>query len=383
MSFLRLKGPCLAATAFLLLGACGAEAEKAKNRSGASDPQTANEEEEKKEGSGDPANVEGAGSANGTANTGTAVGKSYYETTVRKIFLGTFEAENPASKPEYSCVHAGCHVEPPAFTQSTYGPLTIFNYEQAFALLNSGLNPQESDLFKKVSAQSNHLGGNRCSSGSEFTPCLELIQWWQKEFPLGRTEVIPPSTPNPMVTLSGGSIESVSVVGEVFGKAFQEGVSTAITVDFYKNGTHDGGGILVGSVATNPANQRFSYKIPAMHIDNSEHVLRAYKNVAGQKVMLGDQATSYHAYAPKRGDYYTESVSGALTAACGTCHGTRSLEDAFYKLLTPAPHDGGSRTNNEIYRKGSGALNHSAGNRCNGNNACTLLQSWWDLEFGG
>lgn len=305
-----------------------------------------------------------------TGSTGTPEGKQYFEATVTGVF-------------SQMCADSGCHVEGAVVDEGTTGTMGIHKYADAFAYLNSGTTPQESDLYQRVKAVQSHPESDMCYAGDDYSPCYEIVAWWQKEFPDGRTDEGSDDgdQDGDGDAAQGGKVTDIDVLGGVFGTVYDDDrPDVPVRVEFYLDGTDDNA--FIGFTESNPGLENFNFELPPEHIDRQEHQLHAFMVIGAGKVSITPEPIEFVAYPPVDPDYYDGTLKGILNGNCSGCHSPRSLEDASFKLLNPPPHKGGSATNNELYNNASAKESHGGGNRCGGNpDPCAAIRTWWEREF--
>lgn len=276
-----------------------------------------------------------------------------------------------------------CHVGPRVET-STRGPLTIFNYDTMLAMLENGSSSKTNKLYRKVRSLDSHTGGDRCSTGPEQSPCKELIGWY--------TGIHGADSETPVVDASSiGAITQGTYTGSIYGYAFDPGsLTTAVTVEFFKNGDNLTGTSLGTAVANalgfdgnQEGNHAFKFEIPTSMIDAGKSMkISAYITINAKPMMVGTTPLDLVAYIPRANDYYESNVKTAFAAACDGCHKGRNYTGLYSYLISPQPHLSGTANTNVLYKYASG-VNHSGGNRCGGgNDPCAAIQQWWQREFG-
>lgn len=315
-------------------------------------------------------------------NGGTAAGKVHFENVVNPSF-------NVACRTCHELQFLGGN-----------GLINIYNYNNMFQYLSSGgtSNNINGMILKMLDiAPWGHDGFNQCVFGIESSPCKEVVEWWNKEFP---------GAGGPGTNQATGVIVSISeILGLVEGWAADPDVpnlGTAVT--FYVDGNINTG-IIAGTVNANlpkigvpvSGNHGYSLVLPNEFRNAAPHTLYAYVEDinTGQKHLLGGSPFTFTAFAPnpQGEDFFDLNVAviagatqGLAENACINCHAGYHLYLGAYSLLgSPTPANGGSPTNNFLIRKINGTLSHGGGNFCDAGNGqlCTNIQAWWRCEFQG
>lgn len=272
-----------------------------------------------------------------------------------------------------------CHSEP---RLGGVGPLTIYQYSAMRTKLGNGSSATNNELVNKIQNIINHGGANRCSGGITASPCKEITEWWASEFSGGG------STGGAYL----GSLDTVDATGNVAGWASDPANPNAkISVLLYVNDTGSGLGTLVGTVLANQPGvgtgpsfgHSFTFTLPDAYRNGTSHRLYAYAVAAQSGNLLSNAPKTYTAYAPRAAgmNYFNNTVK-PLMSRCMSCHNV-DYNIQYYSLLSPAPSQGGTATNNLLINKPSAAVNHGGGNVCGGQNGspCREFQEWWRLEF--
>ena len=276
-----------------------------------------------------------------------------------------------------------CHADPrqPAEIR---GPLSVYSYNMMKAKLIIGTSSVDNDLISKITNKVSHDGGDRCGGNMATSPCKEIAAWRIAE--LGEDEGSEPANG------IAGRIFEVTPLGKIIGWAFNpDDTALTLSVNFYIDGA-SGLGTKLGPFVANKSgadnnstgNHAFLVDVPVQFRDKKKHTLHAYAIVDGKDVMLGTLPYEFTAYAPSDAGraFYNANVANTVTG-CAGCHAL-SYDQHFYALVSPAPSQGGTATNNVLINK-AGIRNgtaHGGGNRCAGGNPCTVFQQWWDREFG-
>lgn len=263
---------------------------------------------------------------------------------------------------------ANCHADP-RMNPPLRGPLTIFSYDNMRNLLMSGTSEADNALSRKVRNVDPHGGGNQCQAGPTMTPCREISEWWTIE--------------NGSTASLDGKVTSISDTGEVLGYAVDtRDTSKSVTVQLKVDGqpTVETVAALDAPDGNYPGAHAFKVLLPANVRDGKEHTIQAYVG----DIAVGSEL-KFVAYAPKDAgrNYFTMTVSPALTNACSGCHVVR-YEVQYSELLSPTPAKGGTAASNNLINYASGSNGHPGGNVCGSKSSspCSLLQAWWNLEFG-
>jgi hypothetical protein len=86
---------------------------------------------------------------------------------------------------------------------------------------------------------------------------------------------------------------------------------------------------------------------------------------------------------PAGQNYFNNTARPALQKACNGCH--NSIGDYYYAkslMMSPSIFNGGSATNNLLFLKATGAMNHGGGSLCSPQTApCAQISQWWTAEF--
>lgn len=320
-----------------------------------------------------------ADSADSTADDDSGTGNSDVSKEAKNFFLNTV-----ATKFEVEC--KGCHALPQNPTE-VKAPLTIFSYTKMRALLAKGPSGDNNDLLNKMRGMDSHSGGDRCgASGPDASPCLEVVQWWEKEFGQGQGGNIPGS---PLK----GKLESIGATGDVAGFALDSTQTAATsTVMIYIDRTAGGGSAdftltanQSGAAGGYPGNHRFAGTLPDAFRDGKDHTANAYVVVNGTATLLQSGTLAYRAWAPTAAgqSYYNATVRPVLQTRCASCH-VIQYASQYAALIGPAPNQGGTVTNNDMINFPAGMNNHPGGNLCGtkSGSPCNLIQQWWNLEFG-
>lgn len=279
-----------------------------------------------------------------------------------------------------------CHVGPRVVVNPR-GPLTIFNHENTVKWLLDGTNSWDNALIKKMVNITAHSGGDRCGASYSNSPCKEVRDWF---IAIKGADKEPAPTTITAGGLTGfGATASTNWDGQIYGYAYDPAVlTTAVSVEFYKDNAFDQGGVALGSAMANltgfdggaTGDHRFQFKIPAANITSGTSMkVYMYAIVGGQKKALSDSPVTLTAYIPKAETFFTNNVSPTFN--CGPCHAARTYTGAYTQLISPPKHQGGTRTNNSLYLYASGQKNGHP-NQCGGGGPCTQISNWWDQEFG-
>jgi hypothetical protein len=276
-----------------------------------------------------------------------------------------------------------CHADPrqPAEIR---GPLTVYSYNSMKKKLSVGTSSNDNDLLNKLTNKISHEGGDRCGGKMDVSPCKEIAAWHIVEQGDDVAE-------NPNAGVAGRVFEITSL-GKIIGWAYNPNDTTEeLSVSFYIDGAA-GVGTKLGPIVANrsgadnntPGNHAFLLDIPLQFRDKKKHTLHAYAIIEGKEIELSAVPYSFTAYALSDAGraFYNANVANNVTG-CGGCH-VLSYEQHFYALVSPAPSEGGTATNNVLINK-AGVRNgtaHGGGNRCAGGNPCNVFQQWWTREFG-
>lgn len=258
-------------------------------------------------------------------------------------------------------------------------PLSIYNYNQMIFKLATGNSTIDNDLMNKVQANVSHTGGNRCLLGLGESPCKDLIEWRQIEFPLDVEGI-------------NGAITNISITGRVTGWIYDAQQSNTIfDAHIYADGPV-GVGTLLATVPANEigpggltAGHYFFYTLPASFANGQPHDLYVYGDQAISDNLLPGMPYNSTAYTPTAAgrNFYDATLGPQLASSCTGCH-DNSYEGRYPSLVSPSPFSGGSASNNDLVIKASGGASHGGGSFCNGvgNGLCADIQQWWNLEFG-
>ena len=314
--------------------------------------------------------TDGASSAGGSTGGATNLGLAFFNTTI---------------SPKFDQQCKACHSLPQNPTD-VKAPLSIFSYGKMKALLSAGPAGDNNNLMNKVRALDSHGGGDRCgAAGPDASPCLEIAQWWDKEFAVGGGN-IPGST-------FKGRLDGVSATGEVSGYALDSAnvagtVTVLIYVDRTAGGTQPDMTVTanrIGASGGYSGNHRFLATLPNPLRDGKAHTAYVYVQTAGTPVLLVSAPLAYTAWAPTTAgtNYYNNTVQPALQARCAACHAINYTAH-YASLIAPPPNMGGTVTNNDLINFPAGMNNHPGGNLCGSKTGspCNLIQTWWTLEFG-
>ncbi len=284
--------------------------------------------------------------------------------------------------PVFQAKCVSCHADPRQQVEIR-GPLSIYSYNSMKAKLIVGASSSDNDLINKVSNKINHEGADRCAGRMDLSPCKEIAAWHIAEMG-DNSENTDPSL--------AGRVFEITPLGKIIGWAYNPGdTSQELSVSFYIDGPA-GVGTKLGPFVANrsgadnsiPGNHAFLVDIPLQFRDKKKHSLHAYALIDGKEVALSTDPYSFTAYALSDAGraFYNANVANAVTG-CASCH-VLSYEQHFYALVSPAPSEGGTATNNVLINK-AGLRNgtaHGGGNRCAGGNPCNVFQQWWTREFG-
>jgi hypothetical protein len=284
--------------------------------------------------------------------------------------------------PVFQAKCVSCHADPRQQVEIR-GPLSIYSYNSMKAKLINGASSSDNDLVNKASNKINHEGGDRCAGRMDTSPCKDISAWYIAE--------MGDNSENSNPGLSGRVFE-ITPLGKIIGWAYNPGdASQELSVSFYIDGPA-GIGTKLGPFVANRSgadnntsgNHAFLVDIPLQFRDKKKHSLHAYALIDGKEVELSTDPYSFTAYALSEAGraFYNANVANAVTG-CAGCHAL-SYEQHFYALVSPAPSEGGTATNNVLINK-AGVRNgtaHGGGNRCAGGNPCNVFQQWWTREFG-
>lgn len=295
-------------------------------------------------------------------------GKAFFTATIDPLF-------------EAKC--GSCHA-PPRDAPADPGPLTIFNYDEMLKKLKDGTAPDKNALLDKMRNKVAHSGGDRCQGNNNVSPCTEVMEWYKGEFGEGD---------GAGAGSGAGEVSSVSLTGRAVGWAINEDDPTAfVKVKLYVDGAKGAGTAqpevlanMTGFDNGNGQKHAFATDLPLSFADGKAHKLYAYALVGTTEVELKGSPLTFYAY-QKQADgqtFFNNTVKSKLESSCNGCH-VNGYDDRWASLASPAPDQGGTRSNNQMVRKGAGLDNHGGGNKCGGVNSgvCADMQSWWDLEFG-
>lgn len=313
----------------------------------------------------------GGGNAETTGGTSTTgVGPLFFNQTVSPMFDRQCKA---------------CHSLPQNPTD-TKAPLSIFSYTKMRTMLEKGPAPENNDLMNKMRGLDSHVGGDRCGQlGDTASPCLEVAQWWDKEF--GQGGNIPGSP-------FKGKLDLVSATGEISGFALDSTqVSASSTVVVYIDRQVGAGVADMTLIANRPGaaggyagNHRYSGVLPDNFRNGQNHTAYVYILANGQTTLLQGGPLAYTAWAPTAAGqaYYESTVRPALQTRCASCH-VISYASHYASLIAPPPNQGGTATSNDLIDFPAGLNNHPGGNLCGSKagSPCSLITQWWMREFGG
>jgi hypothetical protein len=295
-----------------------------------------------------------------------SAGESFYKNTVSPLFTNR-------------CIL--CHNEP---RLGGTAPITIYTYSTMKSFLTTGAGTATSNnLINRMQGLIAHTGSNQCLGGIAATPCKEVVEWYQKEFPGA-----------PSAAGFSGGIDTVTELGVVYGWAQNVNNPAAIiTVLLYANGPV-GAGTPIGSIAANQVGpgglgtgHYFAFDLPAAYKNGASHTLHAYATTAVAANLLPLSPKTFVAYTPRAAGmtYYTNTLKPLLVNRCASCHSPIDLEytSKYLDLINPTPAAGGTSLNNTLINKSVGGDGHGGGNICgNKNNSpCAQMQQWWLLEF--
>ncbi len=246
----------------------------------------------------------------------------------------------------------------------------------AFLVFISGCLAPETGTTTKSNLTT---GGGGSSGGSGSAP--------PPPAPAGSGNIAPEGRVNGIDATSG------IVSGWVYD---QNTLNQSVTVEFYFDGPVGSVQMAAGSPVVANVQRAFtpvgpygySYNIPQQYKDGKQHLLYVYgldtTNGTRSLLKISDFASgpsSFFVGSTAAGmSYYNSTVQPSLASACGNCHGPNYIVDKA-RMALPSKFSGGSGTNNNLYRKGMGLDGHGAGNRCGSGPPCTLINTWWGLEF--
>ncbi len=271
---------------------------------------------------------------------------------------------------------ASCHAEPRE-NPPMAGPLSIYSYAAMKAMLETGGHPLDNSAISKPLGRG-HAGGKRCANENS-SPCRELTEWWAFEFELSQTPL-------------RAQVSRIGLTGEVVGWALNlDDALEVVTIRPFMNGDETTGEALPDVVANTldydnnaAGNHGFRFTVPAKFATGDRQTLNLYAVVDSKLQLLTPRALDLYAYLPRQAgrDYYQNNIAGTLQNSCGNCHRI-AYDQQYAALSSPAPHLGGSTTNNDLVRYASGGNNHRGGNFCGNGTAgvCALFAQWWNLEF--
>ena len=278
----------------------------------------------------------------------------------------------------------GCHSLPQNPTE-VKAPLSIYSYQKMKPLLEAGSSGESNELINKMRNLTAHGGRDRCGpDGVKASPCLEVTQWWSKEF--GKGGNIPGSTLK-------GMLEGVTSNGDISGYAVDSSdltgtISVAIYIDHLAgSGIADVNLIAnqIGVAGGYSGNHRFSTTLANNFRDGKTHTAYAYAVANGQTTLLPGGPLQYLAFSPSAAgqSFFNTSLKPIFDTKCQRCHNT-NYSAQYAALILPAPGKGGTALDNNMINFPAGLNQHPGGNLCGSKagSPCNLIQQWWTLEFG-
>lgn len=187
-----------------------------------------------------------------------------------------------------------------------------------------------------------------------------------------------------------GELSGVSTTGRIYGFAYQKDrTDETIQVSVYVDNV---AGAPVLTLQANlpgfdngiPGDHNFAADLPMVHRDGKAHkVYIVLESMTGERAIT-PTGFNFTAYAPKAAgrQYYDATLRPLLQNRCVGCHQV-NYEAHWANLLTPSPANGGTATNNLLFRKPAAVEAHGGGRICNNPTAspCAQIQEWWKREF--
>jgi cytochrome c553 len=277
-------------------------------------------------------------------------------------------------------------------------PASVYQVAAMEALAKKGTSATDNDLIKKLLNQVTHGGGNVCPKGTGEFPCAPFVDWARglyssaiptiKPGTLPKDSIVPPTT-----ATDNGFFRSFDFTGQVDGFAYdRSNPALQVPVEFY-TALYTPGATPFASATANSVgssggvagNHRFSLNIAAnLPTASASVTLYAYAVIGGSRKAIGESPKTVTVYKknPAGKAFFEATLRPILVANCERCHGSIGIHESTYlNLLNPTPGNGGTATNNLVYRKASGG-GHSGGNVC-GTNAqiCPNIINWFNAEF--
>lgn len=287
--------------------------------------------------------------------------ESFFELQIRPAFRS---ATNPR------CLD--CHASPrDVLGNPDAADQAIYDFARMYRLLRDGSSFNENALFQYLIGTVFHPGQRICTTEQDPL-CALVVEWWMTAFA------------DSDVTGKYGEIGVVSTRGQVSGWAMDPGGNAEpVTIRLYFNGDNEDGMLLTEQVANRNyfinGSQRphgFIFQLPGEVIDNNEHQLWAYAVVGDEEIPLSGNPFQYQSYAPRGLAVVGNNYPGDPN--CAGCH-IFNYETLYGNLITPAPNEGGTATNNRLYNKVSGREPHGGPN--GGFPSAASVQRWWNCEF--
>jgi hypothetical protein len=215
--------------------------------------------------------------------------------------------------------------------------------------------------------------------------------------PTPTVQTSPTPAPSNSAVLPEGRVNGIDPMnGVVGGWAYDANtLNTSVRIEFYFNAPAGVAPITDSTTAniarqfTPVGNYGYTYNIPQTYRNGKQHRLYVYgidtTNSAKSLLKISD-------FAPGPSDFFvgpttaglnyfnSNNLQNSFNNACGRCH-TRDYYQLKTLLMVPSQFNGGSGTNNILYRKGTGLDNHGGGNVCGGGAPCSLIPTWYNNEF--
>jgi len=309
----------------------------------------------------------GNGGGGGNNNQGPGeVAEDYFATAVKPAFLNRCQ---------------GCH--PTVFT---FKMASSAIYDKSAMKVHLGNGGVDSNALIQYAQgfSSGHPAIDHCNGNLSSSPCLEIRNWFAKEFPDA-----------PQSSIPVGNVDSIDVMGTMKGYAvIPSKGSDFLQVRIYRDG-NENVGTLIGTVTANGtfgpygAKHGFTFQLPDAVRDGNSHSIYAYAvDLEGDTFVLGNSPTTIRLRMPRTAgtNFFNANVLPKFQAKCIQCHGAGasmySDSAMFYAVgASTTPYFNATSTNNFIYNKASGN-NHGGGNQCSGaNNPCPDLVTWFINHF--
>lgn len=326
---------------------------------------------------GQSASVEN-GNGTGTGTSGDKTGGSGGTTTPGSPNFNSAAYFAATIEPMFKTMCQQCH-NGPRVQVPKLGPQTIYSFAAMELKLKSAQTLEDSDLWRKVTNQVAHTGGNVCPAGAEGSPCKEIAEWYKGIFGgLGAGVFGELVTARFDGTLTGWAINPADK-------------KVSVEVEIYSGAPYDQGGKLIGSAIKadksgfdngNGAIHAFGFKVPEVMIEHGKPAkLYGYAIINGEKKLFARAPKDATMYVPKARAFFDSSVAGGV-GGCAGCHGVSNYEKWYASLISPPPSNGGTAATNLFRLTTCGGNSHSGGNQCGGLAGGATIEQWWQAEFG-